>query len=45
MTYISAVAQRWPIFRVAARIILAFALATPLTWLLSNLVVDGLAGR
>jgi hypothetical protein len=40
MSYLSAVARRWPILGVAGKIILTFALAIPLTWLVSNLVVQ-----
>jgi hypothetical protein len=45
MTYLSAVNRRWPILGIAAGIVAAFTLALPLTWLVSNLVVDGLVGR
>jgi hypothetical protein len=45
MTYLSAMNRRWPILRIAAGIVAAFTLALSLTWLVSNLVVDGLVGR
>lgn len=44
MTYLLGVAQRWPILRTAAGIILVFSLAVPLTWVVCNLVV-GLIDR
>jgi hypothetical protein len=39
MTYLSAVAQRWPILRISAGVILAFTAAVLLAWLLTGLVV------
>jgi hypothetical protein len=38
MTYLSAVAQRWPIARISTKVILAFALATLLAWLATDIV-------
>jgi hypothetical protein len=42
MVYISSVANRWPILRIATRIVLAFCCAAPFAWMLSNLIVHGL---
>ena len=42
MTYLSGVVRRWPMLRTAAGIILTFALAAPLAWTVSNLLVDKL---
>jgi hypothetical protein len=42
MAYLSSVANKRPILRVAGGIILAFCCAAPVAWLVSNLVVDGL---
>jgi hypothetical protein len=45
MTYLSGAAQRWPILRITVGVVIAFALATPLAWLVSNLLVGGLVGQ
>jgi hypothetical protein len=42
MSYLSNVANDRPMLRISAAVILAFSCATPLVWLLSNLVVYGL---
>jgi hypothetical protein len=42
MTYLSNVANRWPILRVAPGVLLAFCCSMPLVWLFSNLVVYGM---
>ncbi len=41
MTYLSNVANRRPVLRMAGGVILAFCASAPLVWLFSNLVVYG----
>ena len=41
MTYLSNAANKRPMFRLAAGIVLAFCCAIPLAWLISHLVIRG----
>lgn len=41
MAQISNVADKWPILRIAAAVILVFGCSAPAVWLLSNFLVDG----